>query len=154
MHSADQSSTLSVSTVSDNFTQWRQSGVSRHQTPTELRQQALSLLAHYPKSEICSALNIPHSALKNWISRHGNDESLTALSAGHDNGFVSLPLDQHIPMALETDSENSSSMATLNICLSNGTTLTASLSLDALWNLMTQPSLTTPTRLGTSEQST
>jgi hypothetical protein len=120
MRSTDQYANPSLSTVTDNFAQWRESGVSRQKTPKALQEQTLGLLAHYPKSQIIKSLNIPHSSLKNWITREKNDDPVNLAPNPHDEGFISLPPESLAPMVEDADSAALSSMTTLSICLSNG----------------------------------
>ena len=83
------SPSASLTSLAEQFTQWRTTRSSRRSpVPTVLRQQALDLLSVYAKSQVIKALGINSTMLKNWQQVLGGGESMTANSPP---SFVPLP---------------------------------------------------------------
>jgi len=55
--------------VKSGFLAWRSEGNSRRHISAELKEQALSLLGHYTREQICVHLEISKETLKNWLKR-------------------------------------------------------------------------------------
>ena len=94
-----------------SFYSWRTSGIKRKHASPELKQQAVSLQAHYPVDVICSGLGISSKTLKNW-----SKAVYCPSSPNKTTSFVSLPIsdEKHSPVLNER-----SGCAVLK--LSNGT---------------------------------
>ena len=75
-----------LATVVKAFEQWRQTRHNSTQiTPTELRQQAVSLLEYFSSSHIMAVLHISGSNLKRWSQQQQQSTEQVA-------EFVPLPL--------------------------------------------------------------
>ena len=87
-----------LATVVKAFEQWRQTRHNSTQiTPTELRQQAVSLLEYFSSSHIMAALHISGSNLKRWSQQQQQSTEQVA-------EFVPLPLvEQPVPAQLNLE---------------------------------------------------
>ena len=87
-----------LATVVKAFEQWRQTRHNSTQvTPTELQQQAVTLLEYFSSSHIMAALHISGSNLKRWSQQQQQStEQVTE--------FVPLPLvEQPVPAQLNLE---------------------------------------------------
>ena len=76
------SQTLSLESVSKQFTAWRETYHSPRHTPEALKQEAVALKANYPVSHIIKVLGINHRTLTRWSVRYESTPS---------SDFISLP---------------------------------------------------------------
>ena len=143
MQSADQLPIPTLAGVTEGFAQWRASGESKYRTPQHLQQQTVALLRRHPKSLICKSLSIPYSALKQWALHIGQSDAViasqldTATPSTGNAEFVQLPTTQ-CPQS-ESISDDQSPLTPLRITLPNGATLSTSIPIHTLLNLINQP---------------
>lgn len=74
------------------FTHWRQTGPSGRGrgTPQRLRMLAVQLLSHYNLSQVCKALALNSTTLRQWAAQINADEPNQAQTG---SGFIALDTD-------------------------------------------------------------
>lgn len=59
--------------------------------PSNLKKDALTLLAHYPELTLCAALGITHTSLRNWLKNKNQQANSSPV-------FMRLSLDEQPPI--------------------------------------------------------
>lgn len=80
---------LSLETVTENFTYWRQTREKRGKVPEDLMEQAFSLVGHYKPTHISSALGLCYSNFRSKCIARG-----MSMDSGKNCSFVEVQAPQ------------------------------------------------------------
>ena len=82
--------------VKEAFSYWHKLGKHRGRVTNELKQMALALLDHYPKSEVSKIAGVNPKTIDNWQKKTKADTV---------NSFISLPVNMTAPDNVMTPPE-------------------------------------------------
>lgn len=58
-----------ITQVARTFTEWRANRPKRSHTPAHLKELAVTLVDHYPMSQICDLLSVNTRSIKAWVEQ-------------------------------------------------------------------------------------